>query len=550
MKDNSEVRNKIFRILIFAGTGVVIIAAVVIALLFSGSCTEVINRMHKPKKAAETSDIFTVSGTGGQITAENIFSYFEPANDEETTGEKDSPEESAQETTVLQTTEHSVTETTQINGGNTSAKLNVKFNTVNSWDGHYQYSVNVQNVSSVNISSWKITVDVPSGCTVENNWNCNCSISGNTLTISPVEYNTFLNAGQSISDMGIIFACQSPMNDLKWQGIVENCGVQGGEESGTGSYDSYIPPVQEKGTPLSNHGKLWVKGTNLVDCSGNKFQLKGVSTHGITWFPQYVNKEAFKTLRDDWGANAVRLALYTAEYNGYCSGGNKAELKKIIEKGVEYATELGMYVIIDWHILQDGNPNQNKTDALAFFGEMAQKYSAYDNVIYEICNEPNGGVDWNTVKNYADEVIAVIRKYDPDAVILVGTPTWSQEVDKVAKNPVANPHNVMYVLHFYAATHKEDLRNKLKTAVEAGTPVFISEFSICDASGNGGIDYASAEEWKKLINSYNISYIGWNLSNKSETSSLIESGCDKNSGWKTDDLSDTGKWLRNFIAGY
>ncbi len=314
--------------------------------------------------------------------------------------------------------------------------------------------------------------------------------------------------------------------------------------------DSYTLPVHEDKTPLASHGKLSVDKTDLVDCNGNIFQLKGVSTHGITWFPEYVNKEAFRTLRDDWGANAVRLALYTAEYNGYCSGGNQTELKALVENGVEYATELGMYVIIDWHILSDGNPNTNKTEAISFFTEMAQKYKDYSNVIYEICNEPNGGVDWNTVKTYADEVIAAIRQYDSDAIILVGTPTWSQEIDKVASNPVNNPYNVMYVLHFYAATHKEELRERLKSAVAAGTPVFISEFSICDASGNGGIDYDSANAWKELINSYNISYMGWNLSNKAETSSLIKSSCSKTCGWNNDDLTDTGKWLKNFIAGY
>lgn len=98
-------------------------------------------------------------------------------------------------------------------------------------------------------------------------------------------------------------------------------------------------------------GRLQVSGTKLTDESGNIIQLRGVSTHGISWFPDYVNYDAFATLRDDWGANVVRIAMYPEEYNGYLSGGDKAALKQIIDNGVNYATQLGMYVIIDWHVL-------------------------------------------------------------------------------------------------------------------------------------------------------------------------------------------------------
>ena len=173
----------------------------------------------------------------------------------------------------------------------------------------------------------------------------------------------------------------------------------------------------------SRTGALKVTGNQLTDNSGNPVQLRGVSTHGLAWYPAYVNETAFKQYRQEWGANVVRLALYTEEYGGYCNGGDKESLKKLIKNGVEYATKQDMYVIIDWHILSDGNPNTNKSEAKAFFKEIASAYASYDNVIYEICNEPNGGVDWNTIKGYADDVISVIRKYDNDAIILVGTPT-------------------------------------------------------------------------------------------------------------------------------
>ena len=199
-------------------------------------------------------------------------------------------------------------------------------------------------------------------------------------------------------------------------------------------------------------GKLSVKGTQLVDKNGNAVQLRGVSTHGLAWFPQYVNEDLFRELRQEWKANVIRLAMYTAESGGYCTDGDKESLKELVKRGVSYAAAQDLYVIVDWHILSDNNPNQYKEEALSFFGEMSRELSAYENVLYEICNEPNGGTSWGEIKAYAEEVIPVIRAGAPDAVILVGTPHWCQEAGQAAADPIAGYGNVMYTLHFYAAT--------------------------------------------------------------------------------------------------
>ena len=178
---------------------------------------------------------------------------------------------------------------------------------------------------------------------------------------------------------------------------------------------------------------------------------------------------------------------------------------------------------------------------------MSARYAGYNNVLYEICNEPNGGVGWDRIKSYADKVIPVIRSNAPDAIILVGTPTWSQEIEKPAEDPVAEPYNVMYCVHFYAATHGSWLRDRVQNALKLGVPVFISEFSTCEASGRGPVNYQEAEGWKELIEKENLSFAGWNLANKDESSSVFAAGCDKLSGWTEDEISETGKWLRDLI---
>ena len=295
-------------------------------------------------------------------------------------------------------------------------------------------------------------------------------------------------------------------------------------------------------------GRLHVKGTKLVDKKGHEVQLRGVSTHGLSWYPQYVNDKCFAQLHDQWGANVVRLAMYTEEYNGYCSGDakNRSDLKKRIKKGVRLAKKHKMYVIVDWHILSDGNPNSHKKEAKAFFREMSREFKGYNNVIYEICNEPNNGTSWKEIKSYARSVISTIRKNDKKAVIVVGTPTWSQDVDQAAADPIKGD-NIMYALHFYAATHKADLRNKMTAAINKGLPVFVTEYGICDASGNGAIDKKEADRWIQTMDEYGVSYIAWNLSNKQESSSIIKSSCPKVSGFKKSELSDEGRWLYHLL---
>lgn len=304
-------------------------------------------------------------------------------------------------------------------------------------------------------------------------------------------------------------------------------------------------------TALERYGRLSVQGSHMVDRHGKSVQLKGVSSHGMSWYPQYMNEKALRTMRDEWGVEVVRLAMYTAEYHGYCTGdkANQKKLRRQIYDAVDAAKKLGMYVIIDWHILSDNDPAIYQSRAKAFFKTMAKRYAKSDHVIYEICNEPNGGTSWAQIKKYAKSIIKTIRTYDRNAIIIVGTPTWSQDVDQAADSPIRGYKNIMYSFHFYAATHRDSFRAKVKAAAEAGLPIFVTEYGICDASGSGAIDKIEAGKWMRLLDQYKISSCIWNLSNKSETSALLKSSCEKTSGWKRSDLSDAGKWFVKMMKG-
>lgn len=459
----------------------------------------------------------------------------------------------------------SVTETAKEDAGEqVQTSVTMQFKQSNSWEGngrfYAQYDLVIDNKETAKISDWTFKLNTISGITLEQSWNCTVDTSDSEWRVVPVDYNKIIESQAQMNSVGFIISSASKEGltkytlDFKLESGEEivlandgNTAQPGGSDSGNDSGNNSDTGSNAGIVTTVPTGRLQVSGTKLTDESGNIIQLRGVSTHGISWFPDYVNYDAFATLRNDWGANVVRIAMYPEEYNGYLSGGDKAALKQIIDNGVNYATELGMYVIIDWHVLNYA-PSRHTQEACDFFAEMASKYSGHDNVIYEICNEPVGA-DWNSdIKPYAETVIGTIRQFDNHALILVGTNTWSQDVDSVVGNTL-DDGNVMYVAHFYAGTHKENIRNKISTALNAGVPVFISECSICDASGNGGIDYASANEWLDFMNSNQLSFIAWSLSNKAETSALISSGCSAKSGWSDGDLSETGRWFKSAISG-
>lgn len=331
---------------------------------------------------------------------------------------------------------------------------------------------------------------------------------------------------------------------------------QTASSSQSGSSISSSSSAAEPTTPTSNgivsqHGQLSVKGTNIVDKNGSVYQLRGMSTHGITWFPDFVNENAFKTLRDDWNTNVVRLAMYVDEWgNGSCYMSNKQGSREMVEKGIDLCIKLDMYCIVDWHVLNPGDPSKYTNEAKEFFDYISRKYGNYPNIIYEICNEPNSGADWdNNIKSYAEQIIPVIRANDPDSIVIVGTPTWSQDIDRALANPLKYD-NVMYALHFYAATHTDWLRDRVKTCVNSGLPVFVSEFGMCDASGGGANDFNQATQWLNLFDSLNISYCNWALANKNETCCAIGSWAGANGNWSDSDLTESGKWIRNWFKNH
>ena len=196
------------------------------------------------------------------------------------------------------------------------------------------------------------------------------------------------------------------------------------------------------------------------------------------------------------------------------------------------------------------NDPENKDIAKVFFKEMAYKYKDYDNIIYEICNEPNGDVTWETVKTYALKIIEIIREFDEDGIIIIGTPDYCKNIEEAQKNPIEQYNNLLYSFHFYAGTHKSALREKLEKVLNTNFPVIVSEFGISEASGTGNVDENEANTWINFLREKKVGYICWNLSNKDESSSILKAGVENITSWNEEELSKTGLWLKKVYNEY
>ncbi|MFD2563891.1 cellulase family glycosylhydrolase [Aquimarina rubra] len=309
-------------------------------------------------------------------------------------------------------------------------------------------------------------------------------------------------------------------------------------------------------TIVQKHGRLKVQGNRIVDKNNEEVSLAGNS---LFWSnagdtSDFYDGETVSHLASDWNSSIIRVAMGVKESwdsgNGYID--SPTAQKQKIRKVIDQAIATGIYVIIDWHTHE---AEAYTSQAADFFKEMASLYGNQPNVIYEIYNEPINQ-SWSQVKSYANTVIAAIRSEDPDNLVIVGSPTWSQDVDIASNDPI-NDNNTAYTLHFYAGTHREGLRNKARTAMNNGIALFATEWGAVDASGDGAMDTQETEKWMQFFKENGISHVNWSVSDKpsnndpsrAESSSVVQLGKGIN-GLKNNQLTETGIFIKDIIKNW
>jgi endoglucanase len=297
-------------------------------------------------------------------------------------------------------------------------------------------------------------------------------------------------------------------------------------------------------TPVALNGALKVQDGKLLNAQGLEPQLRGISFSWTLWQGQkYYNPGVVNWLANDFKVSIIRASMGVEPNGGYLQ--QPDEQQKLITDVVDQAIKDGIYVLIDWH---DHHAENHVNDSKGFFKQMAKKYAGVPNVIYEIYNEP-AKANWKTVKEYAMQVIPVIRKYDKNAVIVVGSPHWDQDVDIAAADPITGFSGIAYSFHFYASdpNHQEALRAKADKAIKLGLPLMITEWGVGESNGDGEFNLPETQTWVKWLNDNHLSWANWNITDKHETTAILQAGAPIYGGWTEANLTPAGLFIRELL---
>ncbi|RRR99395.1 cellulase family glycosylhydrolase [Glycomyces terrestris] len=412
-------------------------------------------------------------------------------------------------------------------GANAAEGCEVEYTVVNSWGSGFQASVSI--TAGEAIDGWTVEWDFTGAVSGISAWNVTGqSLSGSHFEASDAGWNGAVAAGQTREVFG--FTANGTA------GAIENAAINGVECDGGGSQEPTTDPEPTDpdptdppaGTPVERHGKLSVCGNNMCNEDGQEIQLRGVSSMWLHWQtqPYAQNLSALEWMRDNWNIEVFRVAMGVEPAGAYLDDPNR--WKSEVETVIQNAAEAGVYVIVDFHAHQ---AHQHQSEAVAFFTDLADRYGHLPNVIWEPYNEPEQ-VSWSTVKAYHQAVVAAIRAQDPDNLVVLGTPTWSQDVDVAAASPVSGT-NLMYTLHFYSCTHTQWNRDKANTALNAGLALFVTEWGASAADGglDGRVCLDEAQRWVDWMAANKISWTAWKLDVGNDSTNLLSAGAPVTGGW-------------------
>lgn len=313
-------------------------------------------------------------------------------------------------------------------------------------------------------------------------------------------------------------------------GLLASCGI----------FHSNVRPVS--GGIVADLGKLQVVGRQLCDARGRPVQLRGVSFFWVNWHEENLKPSAARFMARQMGATVIRIPVPAFDYANAPSMYD-AQMRAM----VGWARDQGIYALIDWHVVDD--PAKYLPEALEFWRRNSRFFAGDPHVLYEISNEPTS-VGWEDIREYARSVIAEIRRHDTATVIVVGTPEWSRRTSHVLTAPLADDadgrpvRDVMYTYHGYAGSHgmARDLDGVLQKI-----PVFVTEWGVSEASGDGFQDWEKSREFVDFLAGnpwQKVSWVQWSWVDKRESSALLQPG----SGGLVWQLSAAGdscaRWIR------
>jgi hypothetical protein len=308
-------------------------------------------------------------------------------------------------------------------------------------------------------------------------------------------------------------------------GGTPGAGTGGAPGAGGASGASGLPPLHVDGAQIKDPGgkTIVLRGVALIDI-GALYAAGGQSASGIT-------KRIDKILAAGMMPHVIRMPVYPRTVtNGNnptyspapfpvgpaAPSGTHATftmdqyLNSVLKPAVDYATQKNLYVIVDYHQI-DNSSGQSGTDATTFWTYMASQFAGYSNVIYEPYNEPiDATTSWASFKPRAQAWVDLIRAAAPDNLIIVPSMSYDQHAGDAANSPLTGT-NLVYTAHIYPGNWSATFKAQVATAV-AKVPVFISEWGyVLNGSDKnlGTADATWGPSLRALVDANGASWTGW-----------------------------------------
>jgi aryl-phospho-beta-D-glucosidase BglC (GH1 family) len=319
-------------------------------------------------------------------------------------------------------------------------------------------------------------------------------------------------------------------------------------------YNTQLPPGPKPNKNIALP-LITVKGNKFVNAKGDTMLFRGLAfadPDKIEAEGQW-NKELFQRLKD-LGANLIRIPIHPIAWRNRTPN----TYLKLLDQAVNWSTELGLYIIIDWHsignlkagLFQDPYYITSLTETLSFWRTIAQHFSGNNTVaFYELFNEPTlyngqlGRMTWSEWREINKEMIELIRAFDKETIPLVAGFDWAYDLTPLAFDPV-NAEGIGYVTHPYGHKRTPPFEPKWEENFGFASgqfPIFATEFGFT----LGDISMKDNFEYGKAIITYledkGISWAWW-VYDPHWWPQMIKS-------WKSHELTDNGKFFKDAADG-
>jgi hypothetical protein len=194
--------------------------------------------------------------------------------------------------------------------------------------------------------------------------------------------------------------------------------------------------------------RIQVRGNVFVDGVGDTVLFRGlaISDPDKIEAQGHWKKNHFMKAKE-LGATVIRIPVHPIAWRDRTPAG----YLELLDQAVEWCTELGMYVVIDWHsignlgmeLFQDPAYNTTRRETYEFWHAIASHFLGHHTVaFYELFNEPTlyngklGRMSWSEWKKINEDIIGLIRAYDRETIILVAGLDWAYDLTPLLIDPI------------------------------------------------------------------------------------------------------------------